>query len=391
MFSAKEQELLWERDIRSLLLIPVFLDHTFWGLVSFGSIGREMEWNDNEQSILLTVAVSLCRAIAHLRSEQALLESREQYYTVFNSVKEVIFQTDMEGIWILLNPAWQEMTGFSVEESIGKSFLEYVHPDDHQRNLEVFQPLVTREKEYCRHVVRYLTRDGGFCWVEVFARLTLDAQGRAIGTSGTLIDMTDRKRAEEDIQSTLKRERELNELKSQFITTISHEFRTPLTAILSSAEILEYLSGKLSEEQRAGHFVAIQDAVNRMTELLDDVLFIGRAETNTIPFRSVSISLSVFFDQLLREIRASDNGRHTIVLQKEGECEHAQLDEKLLWQICSNLLSNALKYSPDGTEVMFRAVCSKDKLRVVVSDRGIGIPENEQSHLFDTFFRAMGS
>lgn len=388
IFSPQEQGLLWGRDIRSLMLVPVFLDQTFWGFVSFGSIGRSIEWTDNERSILLTVAVSISRAIAHRRSEQALLESREQYQSIFNNIKEVIFQTNIEGLWTLLNPAWEEMTGFSVEESIGTNFLDYVHPDDRQRNLELFQPLINREKEYCRHVIRYLTRDGGFCWVEVYARLTLDAKGAVIGTSGTLMDMTDRKRAEEDIQLTLKRERELNELKSRFITTISHEFRTPLTAILSSAEILEHLSATLSAEQRIEHLVAVQDAVTRMTELLDDVLFIGRAETHAIPFRSMPIALPLFFENLLREIRASDQDRHFIVFQQEGECEEVKLDEKLLWQICSNILSNALKYSPAGTEVLFRIICSEKELQIVVSDKGIGIPEKEQTHLFDTFFRA---
>jgi PAS domain S-box-containing protein len=388
VFSAKERELLWERDIRSLMLVPVFLDHTFWGLVSFGSIGRSMEWDDNEQSILITVAVSLSRAISHRRSEQALLESREQYYTVFNNVKEVIFQTDMEGRWTLLNPAWQEVTGFPVAESIGKSALDYVHPDDVQKGLELSVALTSREKEYIRHILRYLNDDGGFCWMEVFARLTLDTHGKAIGVSGTLIDITDRKRAEEEIRLALKRERELNELKSRFITTISHEFRTPLTAILSSSEILEHLIGRLSEEQRAGHFTAIHDAVIRMTELLDDVLFIGRAETGAVPYRPVTISLSVFFEQLLREIRAGDNKKHTITFLAEGESNNVQLDEKLLWQICSNLLSNALKYSPADTDVVLRVLCSGDILQIVVSDQGIGIPENEQDQLFDTFFRA---
>lgn len=133
------------------------------------------------------------------QAEQALQESEERYRSVVNHVKEVIFQTNLKGQWTFLNPAWEEITGFSVEESLGRSSLTYIHPDDQQANLSYFQPLLNRQKAYCRHEVRYLTQDGRLCWMEVYARLTLDAQGQTVGTSGTLRDITDRKLVEEKI------------------------------------------------------------------------------------------------------------------------------------------------------------------------------------------------
>ncbi len=130
-------------------------------------------------------------------SESALRESEARYRSVVDTVKEVIFQTDAQGLWTFLNPAWSEITGFAVAESLGTLFLNYVHPDDRQRNLELFEPLIRREKDYCRHEIRYLHRDGGFRWIEVFARLILDQEGGSIGTSGTLNDITERHRMEE--------------------------------------------------------------------------------------------------------------------------------------------------------------------------------------------------
>lgn len=129
--------------------------------------------------------------------EEALLRSEERYRSVIDNVKEVIFQTDAQGLWRFLNPAWEEITGFKVADTLGASFLDYIHPDDRQHNLELFAPLIQRQKEYCQHEVRYLTRAGGFRWVEVFARLTLDSQGTIQGTSGTLNDITARKQAEQ--------------------------------------------------------------------------------------------------------------------------------------------------------------------------------------------------
>lgn len=135
--------------------------------------------------------------------EHALHKSEQRYRFVVDHLKEVVFQTDAAGLWTFLNPAWTEITGFSLEESLGTLFLNYVHPSDRQENLERFQPLIDRQKEYCRHEVRYLTKDGSFRWVEVHARLTLDPDGTIIGTSGTLRDITKQKLAEAALQQQL--------------------------------------------------------------------------------------------------------------------------------------------------------------------------------------------
>lgn len=131
------------------------------------------------------------------RTQEALRASEQRYRTVIDNLKEVIFQTDAIGNWIFLNRAWAEITGFPVEESLGKCFLDYVHPDDRALNQERFAPLIEGKKDYCRHEIRYLNRNGGFCWIEVFARLTRDGAGNVTGTAGTLNDVTERRRAEE--------------------------------------------------------------------------------------------------------------------------------------------------------------------------------------------------
>jgi PAS domain S-box-containing protein len=134
-------------------------------------------------------------------AEAALRDSETRYRSVVNNVKEIIFQTDAQGLWTFLNPAWSEITGFPVEDSLGKLFLDYVHPDDRQRNAELFEPLIQRRKDYCRHEIRYLHQDGGFRWIEVYARLTLDEEDHIIGTSGTLSDITQRRAALDEIRA----------------------------------------------------------------------------------------------------------------------------------------------------------------------------------------------
>ncbi|MEP6900599.1 MAG: PAS domain S-box protein [Actinomycetota bacterium] len=128
---------------------------------------------------------------------QELLNSHERYRSVVENVKEVIFQTDTDGRFLFLNPAWTEITGFSVKESLGEFFWQYIHPPDRKLNLKRLKPLIDRKKDNCRHEIRYSTKDGGFRWVEVFVRLTFNEAGENFGTSGTLNDITERKLAEQ--------------------------------------------------------------------------------------------------------------------------------------------------------------------------------------------------
>ncbi len=133
---------------------------------------------------------------AQYRLFEALQESETRYKRLVNSLKEVVFQTDMEGRWNFLNDAWTELTGFDIEDCIGNSFLDYVFPDDHQYNLELFHDLLSGNEDNLRYEIRYRHRDGGFRWVEVYASLVRDDVGKALMRSGTLTDITDRKVSE---------------------------------------------------------------------------------------------------------------------------------------------------------------------------------------------------
>ena len=119
-----------------------------------------------------------------------------------DNLSEVIFQTDAKGRWTFLNPSWPKITGFAVEESLGRSYLSYVHPDDRESNIVALRPLVHRQTTDRRFEVRYLTKDGGHRWIEVRTRLVIYETGVTIGSSGTLTDISERKKAEEALRET---------------------------------------------------------------------------------------------------------------------------------------------------------------------------------------------
>jgi PAS domain S-box-containing protein len=135
------------------------------------------------------------------QAEKALQESEEQYRSVVDNLKEVIFQTDTARRLTFLNPAWTEITGLSLYESIGKRFLELIHPDDRQLQDEQFQSLIERQLQDCRYQVRYLTKNGGVAHMEVYACAMLADDDTVIGISGTLNDITERKRREQQLSA----------------------------------------------------------------------------------------------------------------------------------------------------------------------------------------------
>jgi len=201
-------------------------------------------------------------------------------------------------------------------------------------------------------------------------------------------DISDRKLATAEIIKALAREKELSELRAKFVTMVSHEFRTPLTTIQFSAGLLQDYSSNWSSEKKSTHFMRIQLAIKRMTELLEDILVIGKIEANTLQFQPVSLNLEKFCRQLVEEQQLNDSNQHPIALIVSGDNTDAQMDEKLLRQILGNLLSNALKYSPVGTAVDFHLNNQNGEVIFQIKDRGIGIPQADQERILETFYRA---
>jgi PAS domain S-box-containing protein len=199
------------------------------------------------------------------------------------------------------------------------------------------------------------------------------------------------RRAHTEISRALARERELGELKSRFVSMVSHEIRTPLAAILSSAELLERYGTRWPEEKRLTHLRRIQQTVQRLTTLLEDVLWVSRAETGRLSLHPKPLDLVAFCRDLLEEMRLTAADSHQLILDLSAlpEPRHleAVLDDQLLHQILHNLLSNAVKYSPHGGPVRLALRREDDRVVFSVTDRGIGIPASDQERLFEPFHR----
>jgi signal transduction histidine kinase len=190
-------------------------------------------------------------------------------------------------------------------------------------------------------------------------------------------------------QQKLAQDKELSELKLDFFSMVSHEFRTPLSIILGSVQLLES-EGQRPIEPRKLHnnLHRIQTSARLMTKLLTDILMVMRAEAGRLECKPERIDLEAFCLNLVEDLQLASEPNGTIKLDRQGECTHAHLDENLLYSILSNLLSNAIKYSPEGSEVYFKLHCAPDEVTFEVTDQGIGIPPEDLRMLYQPFHRS---
>lgn len=216
------------------------------------------------------------------------------------------------------------------------------------------------------------------------AREILEAEGDRLILLA-LEDITSQKQVEAAQRSTLEKEHELNEMKSRLIAMASHEFRTPLSTIMLSAELLASGSPQLSPK-RLNHQQRIEKAVEQMTGLLDGILNIGQAESDHVQVQRLPLDLESFCRQLIEEMQSLASG-HQLVFEADGQCRSASLDATLLKQILTNLLINALKYSPPGSAVRLKLACRDGQVSFKIVDEGIGIAPEDQEHLFEPFYR----
>ena len=255
--------------------------------------------------------------------------------------------------------------------------------------------------------------NGIFHYYDLTVEPLLDDCGAVMGLVGTALDMTpsylnqqaltalnhelesiveertaELQHSNAELLQSLSVAQDLNELKSRFITLTSHEFRTPLTTILGSAELLKHYGENWPQEKRQRYFDRIHDTVDHMTRLLDDVLTVGQAEAGQLTFCPSFVNILELLQQLIdQSLRRGDRER-AIALNHDLDSPEIYLDKTLVSQIILNLLSNALKYSGAESTVTLDVKTEETQLIVQVQDQGIGIPEADKAQLFTSFHRA---
>lgn len=204
-------------------------------------------------------------------------------------------------------------------------------------------------------------------------------------------EMEQRKRVEAQIRTTLEREKELNELKSRFVSMASHEFRTPLGGILTSASLISRYPKTEDEPKREKHIQTIKRSVKNLTLILNDFLSLDKLEQGKMSSNPSHFNLNEFMNEVVEELKDTSEKNQQIKIQHADENVKLFQDREMLRNIMINLLSNAIKYSPEKSEITITSRKENSDLILEVADQGMGIPDEDQKHLFERFFRAQNS
>ncbi|NEP02963.1 MAG: PAS domain S-box protein [Symploca sp. SIO2E9] len=320
-------------------------------------------------------------------SEEALLQSQARYRAIVEDQTELICRFRLNLTLTFVNEAYCRYFGKQQSELIDNSFMLKVFPEDHEvfkqaiNSLSKKQPIITHEH-------RAIMPSGEIRWQQWTNRALFNEHGKLIEFQAAGRDITPLKQAEAEMRKALAKERELSELRSSFVSLVSHEFRTPLTTILSSSELLQRYNHKLSDEKKFNHHYRIRSAVLLMTQLLDEVLTIGKAEAGQLRCEPALMDLVAFCTEVVESMQIGAKNQQELLLRVIGEPKEVQMDERLLRHILTNLLSNAMKYSPEGKKIQFDLSYDYSEVVFRIKDSGIGIPEEDLRKLFNAFRRA---
>ncbi|GAB2515657.1 sensor histidine kinase [Spirosoma aerophilum] len=364
------------------------------------------------------------------QAEQELKQSVQRYEAVFNHATIGIIVADQRGRIVSINQMTRQLFGYPGNELIGQP-IDILVPTNvskyHERLRQSFaaNPQV-REMGHNRDL-KARRKDGSVFPTEIsLSYFQLDEEFYAVSY---IIDITFKKEAEreliahrdrieglntaleqkvadrthalmntldqleqskDELAKALEAERELGELKSRFVEMASHEFRTPLTTVLTSATLIEKYTDNDQQEKRAKHLQRIRSSVKHLNDILEEFLSVGKLEEGKIAARPVLVDLP----QLIRDVVAEINSvlKAGQVIELQINCvERVWLDPSLLRKVLVNLLTNASKYSDENSEISVQCDCADRGIHVSVADHGIGISAEDQEHLFERFFRAQNA
>jgi PAS domain S-box-containing protein len=342
---------------------------------------------------VLTVGVDITErtaAEARLReNEQLLRDSEAQVRALYDGISTAVLVQDENG-FLMANQAAMDLMGVKgPEEFVGKRPPDFSAPIQAggESSAVASQRHLARALDEGRAEFEWICRRLDGSLVPVAVTLTpLQLGGRTVLQS-VVLDLTERKRAETELQKALEKERELNQLKTDFVSIVSHEFRTPLEIIMSSVDNLDRYHDRLPLEKRTDLHRMIKKSVRRMAGMMEEVLLLGRLGPGGTELKPASLDLGSLGGRVRDEMESATSHRCPIMLRCEGDLADARGDEAVLRHILTNLLSNAVKYSEPGQAV--ELVIRRDGLiaTINIADRGCGIPGADQPRLFQAFHR----
>lgn len=326
-----------------------------------------------------------------INAENRLKESEEQYRLISENSNDLIGIHNLDKEFIYVSPSCKQVLGYDAEELIGKKPQDvYLKKEPDGTSVINEANEVIRQKKERKYISAIITKTGEEKLLEVWLKPIFKGD-ELVALQSASRDVTEREKLLNELEQSLEKERELNELRAKFVSTASHQFRTPLTVIQSGVEIMEMYIEDLPQEKKKKfqkQFIKLQEEIDRLSYLMNDVLLLGRANAGRTPYEPIKGNLVNFCKSILENkynnLYPPDR---QVVLSVSGNEVPVLFDPKLLDHVVENILNNGYKYSTKGNlslQIVFEDKCVK----LILTDQGIGIPEDDIKNMFQPFYRA---
>ncbi len=326
-----------------------------------------------------------------VEAEESLRKSEARWHFALEGSGDGVWDFNLKTNEVFYSLRWKTMLGYADNE-IENKYNEWerrVHPEDLPACYTALQKYIKGETDIYTTEHRILCKDGKYKWILARGKVVeRNDSGEPIRIIGTHTDITPRKQFEKELVKTIEKERELNELKSLFLSTASHEFRTPLASILMLCETLITYQDKMSASQISARLSKVRDHVLQLTNIVNDVLQLSSIQEGKVEFNPRQLDIVALCRNIVESFNSTIITKGQIKFSTKPNNLYCNIDHRLMFQSVSNLLSNAIKYTGDKPEISLELNVGKDEWTIIVTDNGIGIPLADQKHLFKPFFRA---
>jgi PAS domain S-box-containing protein len=373
-------------DITHKLQYPDMIHDAEVVLERLHTVEKEVKANDEqvymvrilpyrtEEDRINGVVLTFFNITQRKRSELSLRESVERFRAIFSQTTAGIAQADLSGKILLVNKKFCDMLGYQEAELLSKSILDLTFTEDATKGDEHFERLRKKGVPFDAEN-RLVRKDGSVCWVAVSVSALLDSHGKPESAVAVYHDITERKALEQQ--------------KDEFIGIAGHELKTPVTSIKAYAEVLQERFDKMSDTRNSSLMNKLNGQLDRLTILIRDLLDTTKIAEGKLELRLEKFNIAAFISERVEELQRLSE-KHKIKF-KSGKLRPVMADKERIGQVLTNLVSNAIKYSPPGESIQITAAADAKGIKITVSDKGIGIHDKFKDKIFDRFYRVKGS
>jgi len=308
---------------------------------------------------------------------------------VADNTSSVIIITDPNLRIQWVNKAFSDVMEYSFEEVFGKDPAFLHGPETDSKAIKKIYKHLLDKKSVSAEILNY-SKNGRKYWMQVNVSPFYNADGELVNFISVENDITQLKQAEDNIKNSLQKEKELNELKSQFVSIASHEIRTPLASIQSSSDLIRIFleNDQVPKDKVEKHIDKIESQITRLSTIMSNLLTVGRINLGKFDLHKNEIDIENFVKNIINEYFAVTSDGRQVIFNVSGEKHKSHIDKVLMSQVLINLISNAIKYSIGKPNPEVNLEYQSDNFTIEVKDKGIGIPAGQHKNIFNSFFRA---